>query len=567
MGKKDVVFAIAACFREACHHPFLVAILCFMVFLHRSFPCLFSLLLSVFPVIFCTFLLLGVLLSYSQPELPKTERDHEERIHTGAHFKPQLTQEVDIIERDDRSSKVQFGFQSSSKFGNDKCVSSCDDSKHVDAEQHEEEDDENLDSLSDRTSVVDIVPILDELHPLLDNGIESEDSMGEETKLLQDEDDEETHGSEGCLSTSAFKWTEEDEKNVMEVGSSELERNQILERVMERRKSRKCVSMMGVNELSSLESSSPQNNIQPHIIVTKRHNPFDLLSGDTYNEQDGLPPIPGSAPSVLIPRQNPFDIPYDISIENSQLDFQPKDAFYHRSRTFSAGPYGSCFFDEETSYSGAYTHSNDSKSSSVTETDSMGSKNPDDTNVINEDIEENKNFVSEHVGHGSESSEEDESLELGMRNIIVDEIVMNSSNSISTSSSSSSSEASERISIENEKNLCVDNGISSQLSMDGSELDEESGRKGEPVYDISPPRVRRNFSSSSIVFDLHEPWFPPVQVKRTVSFAEGVIMMGSNRERDIMSSPFAKEKTFGRTPKQEQLFPSMSDANTQESLS
>ncbi|RAL38891.1 hypothetical protein DM860_015252 [Cuscuta australis] len=570
MGRKGVV-PIAACFRAACDHPFLVVMLCFLAFLYRSFPCVFSLLLSAFPVVFCTFVLLGVLLIHSQPQ---TRRD-EKRIDTAVQFET-------VLPKDERSQELQFGRsmgelsgagsdllgKENSEVQNDKCASSCDSTSES------------------SSSDVEIVPFLDELHPLLHEGTpepmnlslqddygnedsvtDSEDSTGDQTES-QVEDDAKIQGAEDYLTKSAIKWTEEDEKNVMEVGSSELERNQLLERVMERRKSRKCVSMVAVNEFSNMETCSPQNSV-PHI-VTRRHNPFDNLPDDTY-EQQGLPSIPGSAPSVLVPRQNPFDdIPYYLneerdhtSRENSQLDFldfQTKDTFFHRSETFSVAPYESCLFP-------VYTHSNASKSSSAPETDSVGSvEDLEDKNVIKEEIEEKKlvdepvltskmEHVTEHVGHGSQSSEEDEeeeeeSSDSGMRNILVDEIVMKletlqqnniSSGSIcsSPSSSSSSSEASERIFVVKEKKQpsVENNGISRQSSLEGSE----------PVYDISPPRVRRNFSSSSIVFDLHEPWFPPVQVKRTVSFAEGVIMMGSNREPNIMSFPIVKEKTLRKS--------------------
>ncbi|EPS66066.1 hypothetical protein M569_08711, partial [Genlisea aurea] len=68
-----VMYAIRVCFKSVCDHPFLVGFLCFLLFLYRSFPFMFSLLVSASPILFCTAILLGTLLSYGEPNIPEIE--------------------------------------------------------------------------------------------------------------------------------------------------------------------------------------------------------------------------------------------------------------------------------------------------------------------------------------------------------------------------------------------------------------------------------------------------------------------------------------------------------------
>lgn len=86
----------------------------------------------------------------------------------------------------------------------------------------------------------------------------------------------------------------------MDLGTSELERNQRLESLIARRRARKTMSMMPERNLIDLESADLPFSIAP--ISTARNNPFDLPH-DSYDDL-GLPPIPGSAPSILLPKLN-----------------------------------------------------------------------------------------------------------------------------------------------------------------------------------------------------------------------------------------------------------------------
>ncbi|KAI3440124.1 uncharacterized protein J3R85_003980 [Psidium guajava] len=66
-------------------------------------------------------------------------------------------------------------------------------------------------------------------------------------------------------------------------------------------------------------------------MATTRRNPFDGPDDFSYNV--GLPPILGSTPSILLPRRNPFDIPYDPNEEKPDLkgdSFQQEFGIFFR---------------------------------------------------------------------------------------------------------------------------------------------------------------------------------------------------------------------------------------------
>ncbi|KAK2638427.1 hypothetical protein Ddye_026222 [Dipteronia dyeriana] len=223
--------------------------------------------------------------------------------------------------------------------------------------------------------MADIIPMLDELHPLLDleaaqptllshntsdaasgsshksgeDSVESEDTdkQGEEGEGEDDNDDDEEEEGEGAKggnedeSKSAIKWTEVDQKNLMDLGTLELERNQRLENLIARRRARKTMRLMAEKNLIDLESAD--FHVPP--ISTTRRNPFEL----PYDSYDDMV-IPGSAPSILLPRRNPFDLPYDSNEEKPDLKedsfqqefsvFQNKEPLYRRNETFNIGTSG-----------------------------------------------------------------------------------------------------------------------------------------------------------------------------------------------------------------------------------
>ncbi|XP_075474114.1 uncharacterized protein LOC142505149 [Primulina tabacum] len=778
--RKGAFFVIRRCFRSVCDHPFLVGVLCFLIFLYRSSPFIFSLLVSASPVLVCTAVLLGTLLSFGQSNIPEMERE-EKTTHEVVSVKMGISRDAAVIDKnesyhgekkrdegeqvrelgdvhrgdslddtapliDERSTEIQrengeiweanreLGvneerlsdeeavenqYASFPKMNNDEHLQSdyekseaeSFDSERVnvdsldspprspwkrvdDLEEEEDEEEEENDALesgSDKAessspdaSMADIIPMLDELHPLLDEDTPQPDHMSHEgsdagsesspkssmssnesdegTENIKDleiadednedgEDEDDVQGDEQIK--SAIMWTEEDQKNLMDLGSSEIERNQRLENLILRRRARKNMSMVTERNLIDLESFDIGFNIAP--ISTARKNPFDLPR-DSYDNM-GLPPIPGSAPSILLARRNPFDIPYDSSEEKPNLmgdgfqeefiTVQSREPFFRRHDSFSAGP--SIFApakqerqnaklrpyfvpeqmaSEESGYSPFQRQSSelsDSKVSSVPETESIGSvedmverglseeDNPPEPEAIigtkeatkesssgdpepiskGEDIPEadtpgepelisTMEHVSEHVGHGSQSSEEDERLEFARiekRDVEQDEHKFQSEDAEDHyeergvakslevqvtgyhpnseteqvdsrgSSSSSFSEVSERVFSETEGELSMlegrsdgfaeDPGISTQTSV-GSNLRVtlvEGVPLRDPIYDSSPPADRKN-SSSSMSSDVHiesDLGLPPALVKQIVYFAERE-SEGSSVEMDVPSN-------------------------------
>ncbi|GKC04075.1 hypothetical protein Tco_0995685, partial [Tanacetum coccineum] len=203
-----------------------------------------------------------------------------------------------------------------------------------------------------------------------------------------DEDKESKHIDKLDEIQSAIKWTEYDQKNLMNLGTSEMERNRRLENLIARRRARKTMRMQAENNLIDLESTDLPWNIPP--ISTARNNPFDYDSNDN---------IPGSAPSVFMQRRNPFDLPYDSSEEKPDLvgdtfhqEFavaQPKEPFFRRHESFNVGPSGfgaarserqesrlKPYFVPERSFADfqrQFSGLSDSKASSVPDTESVSS--------------------------------------------------------------------------------------------------------------------------------------------------------------------------------------------------
>ncbi|XP_039052559.1 dentin sialophosphoprotein-like [Hibiscus syriacus] len=134
------------------------------------------------------------------------------------------------------------------------------------------------------------------------------------------------------------EWTKEDEKNLMDLGS---ERHQRLESLMAKRRARKMFKM-------AIEKSLMDKGIVPHsqiapILIVKNN----ILGASNNANDEGLQ-MPGSAPSVLQPTQNPFDLPYDPFEEKPNLtadsflkEFIPanqKEMLFCRHESFCHGP-------------------------------------------------------------------------------------------------------------------------------------------------------------------------------------------------------------------------------------
>lgn len=595
--RKLVFIPIRGVYRSACNHPFLVGFLGFLLFLYRYFPFLFSILVSASPVLVCTAVLLGTLLSFGQTNVPEFEKEEKVTTHDISSFQTAFLEGETVVsdrdesyfvrgyserrsdieesgieeeslvgEKDDRTEEdrgllydsalddehlpdVQPEMQvkgdverefHSFELGNSKevhdgnltseVVSSDDEAiekqyvmvqnvnddifenedgkalggefdsfKEGDAEcspssswkqvENNSDEDDSEDSGSDKAessspdaSMADIIPMLDELHPLLDveapqpaslsrdgsnaaseKSQTSDDDSGESDEDIEnrgeveedcfDEEEEEMEGGKEDESKSAIKWTEDDQKNLIDLGTLELERNRRLESLIARRMARRKIVE---KNLIDLDSADIPCNVAP---ISVRRNPFDFP--DESFATMGLPPIPGSAPSILQPRRNPFDIPYDPNEEKPDLkrdsfqqeftQFNQKDTFFRRHESFSMGPsvlgiskqerhnfnWKPVFISERMASEGtSYFHRqssevSDSKLSSVPDTESVSSGDQDESKSGERDLSpereltSNMDHISDEADYGSLSSEENESVEMIQaeeRNVSHDEV-------------------------------------------------------------------------------------------------------------------------------------------------
>ncbi|KAM7272671.1 hypothetical protein ACFE04_027334 [Oxalis oulophora] len=621
--RKFVFFATTTSYTSIRRHPFLVVMLCFFIFLYRSFPFLFSLFVSASPVLVCTAVLLGTLLSYGQPNIPEIEDEEEEEeeeeevshdiaslktglvedsettiverggsftieeyvgndrgivqnigeeakgvdnsvseegLHSGKVVDKSLQEvqceEEQVIEETERKSdafsnsenkhEIHHGLlgisdrelshedllgasdgenvadqycllgKENDQFGEFKDDGSPGDLEHTDKEDffpssswkqggdHGSDDDRSSDSdgaesSSPDASMTDIMPMLDELHPLLDLDApqpahgshdesesefesESEDGSSErshkseeiqssddsdedlEKKAEEEDGEEDERAKEEDGSPFVITWDETDQKNLMELGTLEIERNKRLESLIARRRLRKSMKIMSEKNLIDFDGVDLPFNVPS--ISTARQNPFDLPF-DSYDDL-GLPPIPGSAPSIMQPRRNPFDLPYDSNEEKPDLKgdsfnqefagFQQREvlqqretgpqreAFFRRHESFSVGPsslgghrwdrhdnrFKPFFVPEEgTSYhplQRQFSEVSESKASSVPDTESVISAVDDEDKKLN--ISQETEFISsadqtaELVEHGSQSSDIDslDTEQAEKRDVLQDEV-------------------------------------------------------------------------------------------------------------------------------------------------
>ncbi|KAK6935753.1 hypothetical protein RJ641_032783 [Dillenia turbinata] len=169
-------------------------------------------------------------------------------------------------------------------------------------------------------------------------GAQDDDKGDEKSESSAEEDDDAPDER-----NSAVRWTEDDQKNLMDLGTSEIERNRRLESLMAKRKARKFSRMHAEKNRTDFDRNNPSDQIAPILIL--KNNPF--LLGDKSDLPEGLQ-TPGSAPSVLLPMRNPFDLPYEPYEEKPNLmgdSFQQefvaahhKDLHFCRHESFSLGP-------------------------------------------------------------------------------------------------------------------------------------------------------------------------------------------------------------------------------------
>ncbi|XP_074581301.1 uncharacterized protein LOC141837831 [Curcuma longa] len=457
--KLHVAKSLILCIRtigQVFHYHLLMSIVVFFLLVfYWSFPSLFTFLVSSSPVIVCTTLLLGLLLSYGELNIPEIEEENiwddacmgivrstnclcvqeTENLSFGNHVdsnddelqlrETELQEEKDIVDVDNHQTtkayeenkkpdalmiKISPGEEVKQESNvledvvnqelQGKCFYSyrnlCVDEvggvtnqqetensnleilkpaldHHFDSPlglpwQSVEDHHAPLDGESDGTescspdvALDDIIPMLDELHTILNSDLPEHTSIAKldaisEQSLVDHETDNniiaekdgEAQEAKDDGSDVAGKWIDEDRNNVMDLGSSELERDRRLESLITKRRARKNFTFRMEKNLIDLDVNDSLLRINElsrfRIQVPSRRNPFDMFY-DSRETMD-LPPVPGSAPSLL-PRKSPFDVFYDqqdqdssLNVRNWDLDFVPPlhhETLFRRSDTFRFG--------------------------------------------------------------------------------------------------------------------------------------------------------------------------------------------------------------------------------------
>lgn len=173
---------------------------------------------------------------------------------------------------------------------------------------------------------IEVDTLLTNADPGVDVSIDQElyqnSDLVKSLKLLKDEEDARDEASKA-----------------MDANLAEAEKNMRLESLIAKRRSQKTPTLPVIKPLANAEvTTGPQ--MTP--IVLPKINTWASPSKNTG------PHSPGSAPSVLVPMRNPFDLPYDPQEEKPDLtgdSFQQefalghgRDFMYCRHESFSLGP-------------------------------------------------------------------------------------------------------------------------------------------------------------------------------------------------------------------------------------
>lgn len=341
-------------------NPFVLGLFLFAFFIYKYFPSVFSILIYSSPVLACTLVLIKCVFCLPHPKEQNPKKNES------------VSVQDDDVKRNENSSlhkptsKRRIVNEKSRQWDNDNLISRSVPSAEKLNESLEGKGGSGLDGVDSSTFsgfVAEQVqrpgekPDSELGRGFSDCRIDGGGSEleAESTEEAEDED-EEGHEYEH----KAVEWTEDDQKNLMDLGTSETERNKRLESLIAKRRARKLMKMQIEKDLIDLNNIEQVTQIAPILIA--RNN---LLHPDNSDKDS---PIPGSAPSILVPGRNPFDLPYDPQEEKPNLlgdSFQQeftiphqKDLFFCRHESFSLGsfhmgdskqePYGSKRFPDFT---------------------------------------------------------------------------------------------------------------------------------------------------------------------------------------------------------------------------
>ncbi|KAK9998834.1 hypothetical protein SO802_018437 [Lithocarpus litseifolius] len=356
-------FSMKTGYRFVQKHPYAFGVFSFFFLLYIFFPLIFIILVYSSPFLVFIAVLLRTYWSSHQSHISSVKGDEKSsnvilqeksrsaeddvvvNRNDGSHLQSHTSRRRNVKEKN-KELDIQIGKKEENENSTGKITM---EEKEFHSSEHGES------SFANMLAAKGIQNVDDEHHALLDSESRSEhissdgaeqtrkfDNSGielEADNMEEAEDDDEEEAQED--GNMALEWTEDDQKNLRDLGLSELERNRRLESLIAKRRARKLFRMQAEKGLIDLDSN-PQGQIAP---IVAKSNPFDVPN--ILEETEGLQ-MPSSAPSILLPTGNPFDLPYDPLEEKPNLmggSFQQefmsdsqKEMLFCRHESFQLGP-------------------------------------------------------------------------------------------------------------------------------------------------------------------------------------------------------------------------------------
>uniref|UniRef100_A0A0D9XWI9 Uncharacterized protein n=1 Tax=Leersia perrieri TaxID=77586 RepID=A0A0D9XWI9_9ORYZ len=245
--------------------------------------------------------------------------------HVGEYSKKKVERQgPGSIDPETDSNKVQYQYQLG------EFMSSC-----WEPVMRQEPQETCSDSESDLTesspdaSMTDIIPMLEELHPLIDLQI-GHPSFASRDNLDTSSDDEDDLEEEDASTDENGSEEKKDDKNswnnVIELNFLDMDNTSKMESMMDLQRAKNILKfeldkrLMNLKAAETVQKMEEASRFRVHVpsISTSRQNPFDSSNGS--DEIIELPYVPDSAPSSLLPRKNLFDVPLDQNVvHDSQL--------------------------------------------------------------------------------------------------------------------------------------------------------------------------------------------------------------------------------------------------------
>lgn len=335
---KMIKLSSKTCFNVSIKHPYITSCSLFLFILYMCCPLFFWILIYSLPFAACAWVARKIS-SIRRARDCQREKDKEKERDDGSKktkFTPPDAEDRFKDRRRKSYSRVHSVRRRKAKeIAMEEARSNAFSNGNFAADEDEEEErnaissyvDSNGDTVGKRASVEESPKEIREVE--VDNSMNIEffqdPDLMKSLKLLREDED-----------------TRDEANKAMDVGISDAERTKRLESLIARRKSRKVLNLQVRRSLMNTDAP-PVAQIAPMVIPK-----INTWCSPSKPGGGLFSPVPGSAPSVMMPMRNPFDLPYDPQEEKPDLtgdSFQQefaqghsRDMMFCRHESFSLGP-------------------------------------------------------------------------------------------------------------------------------------------------------------------------------------------------------------------------------------